>query len=151
MAVQPCVQDVPMPIVTMNRITLVTGVVAGLALGQPLVTTALFAIVLLAAIYGRRGSLIFAAGSRLFPARNERAMAEGRWEDRRMMRFNNGIAAAMLGGAQVAFLAGAPLVGWGLAVGVALAASVALAGFCLGCFMYTQLRLNTLSRARARG
>ena len=66
-----------------------------------------------------------------------------------MMRFNNGIAAALLGGAQAAFLVDQPVVGWGLALMVALAATIALAGFCLGCFLYTQLRMNSLARARS--
>lgn len=86
----------------------------------------------------------------MLAGRCERAMQEGRWEDRRLMRFNNAIAATMLGLAQVAFVAGLPVAGWALAVMVAVAASVALAGFCLGCFLYTQLRLATASRARVR-
>ena len=146
---QPCSQDVPMPVVTLNRITLVVGVAAGLALGSPLLTTAIFLIVLAATAFGRRASLIYLVGSRLFRVRCEQAMAAGRWEDRRMMRFNNGIAAALLGGAQAAFLVDQPVVGWGLALMVALAATIALAGFCLGCFLYTQLRMNSLARARS--
>jgi len=119
MTSQACSQDVPMPVVTLNRVVIVSAVVGALALGQPVVTTLLFAIIALATVFGRRASLVYA------------------------------IAATMLGLAQVAFLGGYPVVGWALAVMVAVAASVALAGFCLGCFLFTQLRLASVARARS--
>ena len=77
------------------------------------------------------------AGKRLLAAQN--ATAER--EDRRLMRFNNSIALILLGLAQVAFVLGAPQAGWVLAGLVAVAAAVALAGFCLGCYLYYQFKL----------
>src|SRR5438105_4139700 len=112
--------DIPMPIVRLNRWTLLTGVLLGMVFQQPLVTTFLFLILLPAVLYGQRGSLIFQVGKRLLASRI--AGAEG--EDRRLMRFNNSIATALLGLAQVAFLAGAPVVGWALSLAVAAAAGL---------------------------
>jgi Domain of unknown function (DUF4395) len=66
--------------------------------------------------------------------RNAKALSAGEVEDPRLMRFNNTIAAMVLGGAQLAFLLGLESVGWGLSLAVAAAAGVALAGFCIGCF-----------------
>lgn len=141
MAVQaesfPC-EDIPLPIVKLNRWTLLLGVVAGLALQQPLFTTALFLVLLPAVVWGQRASLVFQLGRRLFAART--AVAER--EDRRLMRFNNSIALTLLGLAQIAFATGNPAVGWSLAGMVAVAAGVALAGFCVGCFLYYQFRLQ---------
>src|SRR4051812_20906902 len=97
--VQLC-SDIPMPIVRLNRWTLLTGVLLGFVLQQPLITTVLFLILLPAAVYGQRRSLIFQVGKRLLASRI--AGAEG--EDRRLMRFNNSIATILLGLAQVAFL-----------------------------------------------
>jgi Domain of unknown function (DUF4395) len=133
-----CVNGIPMPIVRLNRIVIVTLVLAAIALQAPLLTTVLFLLILPAALIGRNASPIFSIGSRLFARQNERA----EMEDPRLMRFNNSIAALMLGGAQVAFLLGAPAAGYVLAAGVALAAFVALLGFCVGCFMYYQFKLN---------
>lgn len=130
--------DIPLPIVKLNRWTLVTGIIAGLVLHQPLVTTALFLILLPATLFGQRASLIFHIGQRLFAAQN--TVAER--EDQRLQRFNNAIATVLLGGAQVAFLLGQPVLGWALSLAVAAAASIALAGFCVGCFLYYQFRLN---------
>lgn len=138
-----CETGIPNPIVKLNRSMLVVGAIAALLLGFPLITTALFIVVALAAIFGRRGSLIYAMGSRLFADRNRRALAAGEFEDRRLMRFNNTLAAIMLGLAQLAFLLGWPLLGWVFTVAVAIAAGVALAGFCVGCFVYTQWHIRT--------
>ncbi len=55
-------RDIPLPIVQLNRWVLVVGVVGGLILRQPLLTTALFFVVLSAVLFGRRGRLIFQAG-----------------------------------------------------------------------------------------
>jgi hypothetical protein len=131
-------RDIPLPIVRLNRWMLVVGIFAGLALQQPLLTTLLFAILLPATLIGQRASLIFQVGKRLFA----RQIPTAPREDRRMQRFNNTIATLLLGAAQIAFLAGAVAVGWILALMVAAAASLALAGYCVGCFLYYQLKLQ---------
>ena len=128
-------RGIPSPIVKLNRWFLVLGVVGELLLQEPLFTTVLFIVVLSAVAFGRRGSLIFQVGKRLLAGQNALAYREGRVEDPRLMRFNNTIAAVVLGGAQLAFLFGQNLVGWALSLAVAVAAGGALAGFCLGCFL----------------
>jgi hypothetical protein len=135
-------KDIPLPIVKLNRWVLVVGVLSGLLLQQPLFTTVLFVVILSAVLFGRRGSLIFQVGKRLLAKRNAVAQREGRVEDPRLMRFNNTIAAILLGGAQLSFLLGLHVVGWALSLAVAIAAGVALAGFCLGCFLYFRYRMN---------
>jgi hypothetical protein len=62
---------------------------------------------------------------------------EGRLEDARPPRFANLLGVLFLGGATIAFLAGAPVVGWALTVLVAtLALLAATTGLCLGCEAY---------------
>ena len=134
---RPVPGGIPLPIVALNRWTLVTGIVIGFVVQQPLLTTLLFLILLPAVLIGQRASLIFQVGSRLLAAQN----AGAEREDRRLMRFNNSIAVILLGLAQVAFALGVPVVGWTLSGLVAVAAGVALAGFCVGCFLYHQLNL----------
>lgn len=133
-----CASLIPLPIVRLNRITILLGVILAYALHQPLITTALFIVVALAATFGRRASLIYQIGTRVLrPAVNR---PDG--EDARLMRFNNALAATFLGIAQIAFALHAPLVGWIFAGFTALAAAVALAGFCFGCFLFYQFKLN---------
>jgi len=129
---------IPQAIVRLNRLTIVVCVVAALVLRAPALTTALFLVVGSAALFGRNGSLIYAAGTRLLRPSASRPGDE----DPGLMRFNNAIAAVLLGLAQIAFALHVPLAGWILAGIVACAAAVALAGFCFGCFLYFQFKLN---------
>ena len=134
----PTCLGIPLPIVTLNRAVLLTGITAAIVFQQPLLTTVLFFIILSAVAFGPKGSLIFFAGSRLFAKQNLNAKTE----DPKLMRFNNSIAAILLGGAQIAFLLGAPIAGWILSGFVAIAAAIALAGFCFGCFLFYQFNLQ---------
>jgi Domain of unknown function (DUF4395) len=62
-------------------------------------------------------------------------------EDATPHRFAQGMGAAVLVGASVAFAAGAPAVGWGLALLVVVLAAVnVFFGFCAGCFVFFQLQ-----------
>jgi hypothetical protein len=133
-----CPDGIPFPIVTFNRWILVGGILTAFLLRVPAITTVLFVILLAAVLFGSRYSLIFQVGRRLFASR----LGTAEREDRRLMRFNNSIAAIMLGLAQIAFLAGYPAAGWTFALIVVVAAAVALAGFCAGCFLYYQFRLQ---------
>lgn len=139
-----CEDGIPYPIVSLNRGVIVGGVLLALAFDQPLITAALFALLLPAAVFGRRASPVFAIGSRAFARQNEHAPRE----DARVQRFNNVIAVAMLGAAQIAFALGAVWLGWALSVGVAFAALIALCGFCVGCFLYYQFRISRVRLAR---
>jgi hypothetical protein len=130
--------DIPMPVVKLNRWTLLSGVLLGFVLQQPLITTFLFVMLLLGLVGGQRYSLIFQAGKRLLA----RQIAGAETEDRRLMRFNNSIAATLFGLAQIAFLFKVTWLGWAFSLMVAVAAAVALAGFCFGCFLYFQFKLN---------
>ena len=133
-----CEDGVPLPIVTLNRSVLLGGVTIGLIVQQPLLTTLLVVLLLPAVIFGQRGSPIAAIGRRLFA----RHILTAEREDRRLMRFNNTIALVLLGVAQIAFVSGLPMLGWTLSLMVAVAAGVALAGFCFGCFLYYQFKLH---------
>jgi hypothetical protein len=133
-----CKDGIPMPIVKLNRWVIVVGVLVGLLMQQPLITTALFVVLLLAVLFGPRGSLVFRAGSILFAKQNLTAERE----DRRLMKFNNTIAVVLFGLAQVFFLIGLPTVGWAFSIMVAVAASIALAGFCIGCFLFFQFKVQ---------
>lgn len=132
-----CDDGIPVTIVRLNRTILVLGILLGFALQQPLLTTGLFLLLLPAVIWGRRASLIFRLGEMVL-----RPRATDLREQWQLQRFNNLIATTLLGLAQVAFLFGATIVGWALAGMVAVAASVALAGFCVGCFLYFHFRLQ---------
>ncbi|GBC60065.1 hypothetical protein DENIS_1007 [Desulfonema ishimotonii] len=128
---------VPMPIVVLNRWMLLVGILLGLFTLQPWITTLLFLILLAAVIGGPEWSLVARAGKKLFADKIPTAERE----DFKLTRFNNTIAVTLLGLAQLCFLAGWPVPGWIFAILVAIAAGVAIGGFCVGCFLYFQLRM----------
>jgi hypothetical protein len=67
---------------------------------------------------------------------------EVREEDPRPHNFAQGVGGSFLALATIAFLLGAPAAGWILsAVVVALALLNLTTGFCVGCFLYFQLKM----------
>ena len=148
-SIDTCDDGIPYPIVAVNRGIIVGGVLLALWSDQPLITTLVLALLLPAALFGRKASPVFRIGSVLL----REAIAHAPVEDQRVQRFNNIIAVVMLGAAQLAFILGAAWLGWVFSVAVAFAALVALCGFCVGCFLYFQFRINRsrLVRAGARG
>jgi hypothetical protein len=139
---------VPQPIVTLSQSVMVGGILAGLLLRQPLLTTLLAVVLVPAVLLGPRANLYVLLGTWLFPGRTAAARAAGRVEDGRLAHFKNTLALGLLLLAQGAFLLGAPVVGWALALALAVAGGLGLAGYCLGCFLYYQLGLH---RSRLRG
>jgi membrane associated rhomboid family serine protease len=137
----PTATGIPMPIVTANRVVIVTTLLVAFVTQQPWLTTLLLVVLLGSVLVGPKGSVVYQGASRLMASRVAAARAAGDIEDRRLMRFNNTIAVLMLAAAQVAFLAGSSALGWIFCGVVVLAASVALAGFCVGCFLFYRLRL----------
>lgn len=133
--------EIPFPIVALNRAVIVVSVLVALVFRQPWITTLLFVVVAAAVVLGPRGSLIFQVGRRTLRGPIAMAVAAGQTEAPVLMRFNNSLAVIMLALAQISFLLGWTLVGWIFAGMVALAATVALAGFCVGCYIFPRVRL----------
>lgn len=127
---------IPRPLVRANQATLVAGVVLAAILRQPVVLAALLALMLAGLLLGPRRHPVFVA-ARLLLARR---LAAAPGEDPAAQRFNQTIAVTLLAGAQLAFLLGWPAVGWILAGAVAGAATLALSGFCVGCWLYPRIR-----------
>lgn len=61
-------------------------------------------------------------------------------EDVSQQKFNSGIASFCLLGGLVSFLAGWNVLGYVFTVMVAVASFVAILGFCVGCFIFYQLK-----------
>jgi hypothetical protein len=129
--------DVPVPIVTLSRWIYVVVLLAAIILQQPLLTTLILALVLPPVLWGRKWNLIGLLGRKLYGAQLRTAERE----DRSLIHFNNVILVVLLGLAQPAFGLGYDVVGWTLTGMVVIAAGLALAGFCIGCVIFYQLKL----------
>lgn len=60
--------------------------------------------------------------------------------DAQQQKFNSSIASSCLAGGFIAFLLHWQIVGYVFTVMVAIASAVAIAGFCIGCFLYFQVK-----------
>jgi hypothetical protein len=128
---------IPMPIVNLSRWLFTLGPLGAMALMEPMVTTVLLVIDLLPLLFGREWSLAGRVGALIFA----RHLPTAEREDRRVITFNRTLVVLLLALAQVAFWLGAPALGWALALMVAAANGIALAGFCVGCFLYYNFKL----------
>jgi hypothetical protein len=128
---------IPMPIVNLSRWLFTIGPLLAFTLAQPLLTTLLLVIDMLPLLFGRRWSLPAAVGGVLFARR----LPTAEREDRRIITFNRTLVVLLLAGAQIAFWFNLPVVGWFLTLMVASANGVALAGFCVGCFLYYNFKI----------
>jgi hypothetical protein len=130
--------DIPLPIVTLNRVFLTFGILFALISQQIWITTLIFVILLPTLIFGKNFSLIYYIGSKLLRSQIKSA----KYEDAALQRFNNTIAVTLLGISQIFFLITQPMIGWVFASMVMIASGVALLGFCVGCFLYYQFKIQ---------
>lgn len=135
-------KGVPFPIVTLNRAVLTFGILVALLTHQIWITTILFLILLPTTLLGKKFSLIYFVGNVLF----KNQIQTSQYEDAGLQRFNNTIATTLLGFSQISFLAGQSILAWVFASMVMLASGVALAGFCVGCFLYYQFKIQRYRR-----
>lgn len=120
-----------------NQAVLAIALVLGLFLGQWLVVPVFAVVLFLGAAFGPSWGPVLrfyalVIRPRLAPPRE--------LEDPRPPRFAATVGVVFLGASTLAFLLGAPTVGWTLAMVVAvLAAAAATTGLCVGCEMYVLL------------
>jgi hypothetical protein len=129
---------IPLPIVTLNRGVLTFGIMLALASQQYWIVTIIFVILLPAVIFGKRYSLIYSLGSILLRSKIESA----EYEDASLQRFNNTIALTLLGLSHIFYLFNQLIIAWIFASLVMIASGVALLGFCVGCFLYYQFKIQ---------
>lgn len=122
---------IPRPLVQTNRAFIVTSVILGFLVSP--------VILLIPVIFG-----ILSLGFNFNPvmriARNflKKPSRDYKQEDREDQRFNQWLSTGMLALAVSGFYTGLPVLGYIFGIMVGLAASVALMGFCVGCYIRFQ-------------
>ncbi|TVY10042.1 DUF4395 domain-containing protein [Paenibacillus cremeus] len=130
-------KEIPMPYVRANQTGIVLFIVLAIVLQQPVLIVALWAIQVLGLWQGIRGNIIVQLAAPLLRNR----IAGAPTESRELQRFNNTIAVLLLTLSIISFwLAPGSWLGYVLAAMVAVAAAIALCGFCVGCFLYYQVK-----------
>ena len=137
-----------------NQAVLACALVLGFLTGQWLVVPVFAVVLFLGAAFGPKWGPILRMYSSLI---KPRLSPPHELEDPRPPRFAATVGVVFLGASSIAFVLGAPVVGWTLGLIVAvLAAAAATTGLCIGCEMYVLLvrlrggvRIVTIERSES--
>ncbi|MEK8128467.1 DUF4395 domain-containing protein [Paenibacillus filicis] len=133
-------KEIPIPLVRANQAGIVLFVVAAVLLKAPVLIAALWAVQVLGLWRGIRANVFVQLAAPFLKNRIVGAQTEAR----ELLRFNNSIAVSLLTLSLIGFwLDRDGLTGYVLAGLVALAALIAILGFCVGCFLYYQWKRLT--------
>jgi hypothetical protein len=129
--------DVPVPVLNFTRWVYFLILVSGILLQKPWETTILLVLLLPPLFLGKKWNIIGRVGKKVLASKIPGAL----YEDRRLIQFNNTLLVIMLVFAQVAFLTGNNVIGWVITSMAIAANGLALAGFCVGCFLFYRFKL----------
>lgn len=130
-----------------NQALLAVGLVVAFVLNVPWLVAALFVVLAAGAVFGPKWGLFLQLWAKVL---RPRFGPPAETEDPRPPRFAAVVGTVFLAASLVAFAAGVPAVGWGLALVVAaLAALAAITGICVGCEIYVRLARVGVIRTKA--
>ncbi len=129
-------KEIPVPYVRANQWGIVLFVAASAVLGQPWLIAVLWLVQIVGLLIGAQGNLFIIIAKPFL----QKKAAGAQTEAAELQRFNNSIAVTLLTLSLVSFALGWQTAGYVLAILVALAAFIAICGFCVGCFLYFQLK-----------
>lgn len=140
-------KEIPLPLIKANQAGIVLFVVLGIALGLPALIYVIFLIQLISLLAGQAYNPFVAIAKVLFNSK----LGNSETQAAELAKFNQTIAVALLGVASAAWLVGWSVVGYAAAAMVAVAATAALAGYCIGCTIYFQFKKWKALRGRTSG
>ena len=126
------VRSIPRPLVKTNQWVIVISVVVAWVSGQEWFLLVPFIAGLMGLLFGFNPIIQI---GKLFLRKNPKDYIPEDWEQQ---QFNQKIAVTCLGFGFVSFLAGWNVGGYVFTILVAVAAFVAIQGFCIGCFIHFQ-------------
>ncbi len=127
-------KEIPVSLVRANQFVMVGLTILAIILQSNIILALTLLLVLLPLIFGAKANIVFVLVKSLFPkdrSNEEKEAAE-------LQRFNQTIAASLLAiGFIISVLTG-HWIAWLFVGMVTVAATIALLGFCVGCFIYYQ-------------
>ncbi|WP_245712558.1 DUF4395 domain-containing protein [Anaerobacillus alkalilacustris] len=128
-------REIPISYVKTNQIIMVILTLSSIVLQSILLLFIAFLFVITPLVLGQKANLAFYIAKRLFPHN-----VGGETEAAVLQKFNQTIGGLLLTLALLIYLWTGSWVAWLLTGMVTLAATVALLGFCVGCFLYFQFK-----------
>jgi hypothetical protein len=139
-----CADDIPLHWVRANQIGILLCIILTLIIGEPWLLAATLVVQLISRWFGVRYNLFIRLFSTLLPS-------SSKTESRELLRFNNLLAILFLFGYLIAYGLQATIIAYVFLGMLSVAVVLALAGFCLGCFIYYQWKQFWLRRNRRLG
>lgn len=136
-------KEIPIPYVRANQWGIVIFILSGILLQQFTLIVALLVIQLIGFLGGIQWNLFVQVAKPFLKDRLQHAQTEAQ----ELQRFNNSIAIILLAAATLAHYTGLITISVILAGMVALAAFVAICGYCIGCTLYFQYKQWKLRRS----
>ena len=130
-------KDVPIPVLNFTRWIYFIILVSGIILQKPWEITLLLVLLFPVVLFGKKWNIIGRFGKKLLASKIPGSL----YEDRRLIQFNNTLLVTMLALAQIAFVTGNNIIGWIITSMAIAATGLALAGYCVGCFLYYKFKL----------
>ncbi|NHN30633.1 DUF4395 domain-containing protein [Paenibacillus agricola] len=128
-------KEIPIPYVRANQVGIVLFVLCAILLQEPLLIALLWIIEVLPMVLGIRANLFVAIAKPFLTKRISGASTESQ----ELLRFNNSIAVTLLSISVICFgINSSSIAGYIFAGMVAVAAFIAICGYCVGCFLYYQ-------------
>ncbi|NOU81973.1 DUF4395 family protein [Paenibacillus sp. LMG 31459] len=137
------IKGIPRPLVRTNQAFIVISVLLSLFTGAYWILALPLAAGLSGLLFGYNPVIKVAAN---FLTKERSAYVLEDWEQQ---QFNQSIAVFCLTAGLVSFLAGWTVAAYIFTIMVAVAATVAILGFCIGCFIHYQWRMYTYRRKQA--
>lgn len=129
-------KDIPIPYVRANQVGIIVLFLLALLFQQPWIIILLWIIQTAGLSFGLKGNLFVQLAKPMLAGK----ISGARTEAAELQRFNNSLAVILLTISILCFAIGWTTAGFILAACVAAAALVAVCGYCVGCFLYFQLK-----------
>ncbi|MBP1993094.1 DUF4395 domain-containing protein [Paenibacillus eucommiae] len=134
-------KEIPIPYVRSNQAAMVLFIALAVVLQQPWIIMLVGLVEVVGLIAGVKGNLFVSMAKPFLGS----LIATSQKEAAELQRFNNSIAVTLLIISTISFLLNFQVAGYIFAGMVAIAAFVAICGYCIGCTLYYQYK-----RLRAR-
>ncbi|MEB1808638.1 MAG: DUF4395 domain-containing protein [Bacillaceae bacterium] len=128
-------KEIPKSYVRANQYVMVILTIVSILLQNVSLLALTLLIVILPLLFGPKANITFKVAKMLI-----KDVSNEETEAAELQRFNQTIAASLLGISLIVLLTTGHWFGWVLVGMVTVAASVALLGFCVGCFIYFQFK-----------
>ncbi|MNO73604.1 hypothetical protein D3C76_645760 [compost metagenome] len=139
-------KEIPLLLIKVNQASIVIFVLLSFIFQQPLFIYFVFLIQLVALLFGAKTNL-FILLAKLFI--NKEKLQKSETQAAELAHFNQTIAVTLLGISSVSYLFGWNVIAYIASAMVAVAAFVAVLGYCVGCTLYYQYKRWKLLRSRA--